>query len=185
MLAKPEDSGRRECTGSKFSSGVIKKLLLNPRQPPPCPDPQIKTDPKQRLRVPRVCRKQFSVANRDLAVIESIAPDGRISAGIDDDRQIEFNTTEHRHLDHCYIVISHSSQGLTAERVFIHADTSVHPDLLSSCFGYVAVSRASHEATIFTDDVTRVAQQVGMEVNKISALEIRENFSFGHGISVV
>jgi hypothetical protein len=34
---------------------------------------------------------------------------------------------EHRHFDHGYAVTSHSSQGLTAERVLVHADTSVHP----------------------------------------------------------
>ncbi len=88
--------------------------------------------------------KQLGITNRDLAVIESIAPDGRISARLDDSRQIDFNAAEHRHFDHGYAVTSHSSQGLTAERVLIHADTRVHPDLLNSRFGYVAVSCASH-----------------------------------------
>jgi conjugative relaxase-like TrwC/TraI family protein len=129
--------------------------------------------------------KQLSVANRDLAVIESIAPDGRIAARFDDNRQIEFNAAEHRHFDHGYAVTSHSAQGITAERVLIHADTSVHPDLLSSRFGYVAVSRASHEATIFTDDVNRLAQQLGTEVNKTSALEIDQSQSLGQDMSMI
>jgi conjugative relaxase-like TrwC/TraI family protein len=116
--------------------------------------------------------KQLGVANRDLAMIESISPDGKIAARLDDNRQIEFNSTEHRHFDHGYAVTSHSAQGLTTERVLIHADTGVHPDLLSSRFGYVAVSRASHEATIFTDDVTRLGQQLSSEVSKTSALEL-------------
>jgi conjugative relaxase-like TrwC/TraI family protein len=116
--------------------------------------------------------KQLGVANRDLAVIESISPAGRIGARLDDNRRLEFNAAEHRHFDHGYAVTSHSAQGLTAERVLIHADTSVHPDLLSSRFGYVAVSRASHEATIFTDDVTRLGQQLSTEVTKSSALEV-------------
>src|SRR5208337_3615121 len=72
--------------------------------------------------------KTLGVANRDLAVIESIATDGRISARLDNNRQVEFNAQEHRHFDHGYAVTSHSSQGLTAERVLVHADTSVHPD---------------------------------------------------------
>jgi ATP-dependent exoDNAse (exonuclease V) alpha subunit len=95
--------------------------------------------------------KSLGVANRDLATIEAIHPDGRLSARLDNNRQIEFNAIEHRHLDHGYAVTSHSSQGLTAERVLVHADTNVHPDLLNSRFGYVAISRASHEATLFTD----------------------------------
>ena len=67
--------------------------------------------------------KSLGVANRDLAAIESIAPGGRISARLDNNRQIEFNATEHRHFDHGYAVTSHSSQGLTAERVLVNADS--------------------------------------------------------------
>jgi conjugative relaxase-like TrwC/TraI family protein len=128
--------------------------------------------------------KQLGVANRDLAVIESISPDGRIGARLDDNRRLEFNALEHRHFDHGYAVTSHSAQGLTAERVLIHADTSVHPDLLSSRFGYVAVSRASHEATIYTDDVTRLGQQLSTEVSKTSALGVNPSLSIGQGISI-
>ena len=91
---------------------------------------------------------QLGVANRDLAVIESISPDGRIAARLDDNRGIEFNAADHRHFDHGYAVTSHSSQGLTAERVLIH------------------------EATIFTDDAVKLSHQLGTEVTKTAALEI-------------
>jgi ATP-dependent exoDNAse (exonuclease V) alpha subunit len=129
--------------------------------------------------------KQLGVANRDLAIIESISPDGRITARLDDNRGIEFNAAEHRHFDHGYAVTSYSAQGLTAERVLIHADSSVHRDLLSSRFGYVAISRASHEATIFTDDVTRLAQQLGTEVTKTAALELNQSVSIGQGLEMI
>ncbi|HTW31121.1 MAG TPA: AAA family ATPase, partial [Candidatus Sulfotelmatobacter sp.] len=131
--------------------------------------------------------KSLGVANRDLAVIESIAPDDRIAARLDDNRHIEFNPAEHRHFDHGYAVTSHSAQGLTSERVLIHADTSVHPDLLSSRFGYVAVSRTSHETTIFTDDLNRFGHQLSAEVNKTSALEISQASSIGidQGLGIV
>ena len=116
--------------------------------------------------------KSLGVANRDLANIESIAPNGRISARLDSNRQVEFNTQDHRHFDHGYAVTSHSSQGLTAERVLVNADTSVHPDLLNSRFGYVSISRASHEATLFTDDMTKLGPQLSADVSKTSALEL-------------
>lgn len=128
--------------------------------------------------------KTLGVANRDLAAIESISPDGRIAARLDDKHQAEFNAADHRHFDHGYAVTSHSSQGLTAERVLIHADTSVHPDLLSTRFGYVAVSRASHEAVIFTNDVSRLAQHLGTEVSKTSALEVSHADSIGQGMTM-
>jgi conjugative relaxase-like TrwC/TraI family protein len=117
--------------------------------------------------------KSLGLANRDLAAIESIAPDGRISARLDSNRQVEFNAHEHRHFDHGYAITSHSSQGLTAERVLVNADTGVHPDLLNSRFGYVSISRASHEATIFTDDMSKLSPQLSADVSKTSALEIQ------------
>ena len=128
--------------------------------------------------------KSLGVANRDLAVIEAIHPDGRLTSRLDNNRQIEFNPSEHRHFDHGYAVTSHSSQGLTAERVLINADTSVHPDLLNSRFGYVSISRASHEATLFTDDMAKLGPQLGTDVSKTSALEINQGSSVAPGIGL-
>jgi ATP-dependent exoDNAse (exonuclease V) alpha subunit len=128
--------------------------------------------------------KSLGVANRDLAVIEAIDPDGRLSARLDNNRQIEFSANEHRHFDHGYAVTSHSSQGLTAERVLVHADTSVHPDLLNSRFGYVSISRASHSATLFTDDMAKLAPQLGADVSKTSALELNPSPSLAQGLGI-
>ena len=128
--------------------------------------------------------KSLRVANRDLAVIESIALDGHVRARLDNNRQIELNTGEHRHFDHGYAVTSHSSQGLTAECVLVHADTSVHPDLLNSRFGYVSISRASHEATLFTDDKTKLGPQLEADVSKTSALEINQASSHTRDIGI-
>ena len=116
--------------------------------------------------------KSLGVANRDMAAIEAIQPDGRLSVRLDNNREIEFNPKEHRHLDHGYAVTSHRSQGLTAERVLVHADTSVHPDLLSSRFGYVSISRASLDAKIYTNDATELGQRLSGEVSKTSAIEV-------------
>jgi ATP-dependent exoDNAse (exonuclease V) alpha subunit len=128
--------------------------------------------------------KSLGVANRDMAAIEAIHPDGRLSVRLDNTRQIEFNPNEHRHLDHGYAVTSHSSQGLTAERVLIQADTKVHPDLLNSRFAYVSISRASHDATLFTDDIAKLVPQLGADVSKTSALEINQGLSAGQGIGL-
>lgn len=119
--------------------------------------------------------KALNVANRDLAVIESIAPDGRIKARLDSGREVDFDPVEHRHFDHGYAVTSHSSQGLTAERVLVNADTGVHPDLVNSRFGYVAVSRASHDAQIFTNDTATLAESLSRDVSKASAIDFSTN----------
>ncbi|WP_263352717.1 MobF family relaxase [Acidicapsa acidisoli] len=128
--------------------------------------------------------KALAVANRDLAAIESITPVGRISARLDNNREIEFNAHEHRHFDHGYAVTSHSSQGLTAERVLVNADTTVHPDLLNSRFGYVSISRASHEATLFTDDMNKLSPQLSADVSKTSALQINQSLSASQQIGI-
>ncbi len=128
--------------------------------------------------------KSLGVANRDLAVIEAINPDGRMTVRLDSNRQIEFDAAEHRHFDHGYAVTSHSAQGLTAERVLVHADTSVHPDLLNSRFGYVSISRASHEATLFTSNVSQLAPQLSADVSKTSALETNQVHSVAREIGI-
>src|ERR1039457_4933345 len=71
-----------------------------------------------------------------------------------------------------------------AERVLVHADTNVHPDLLNSRFGYVSISRASHQATLFTDDMAKLGPQLGADVSKTSALEINQTSSIAQGIGL-
>ena len=133
--------------------------------------------------------KSLGVANRDLAVIESIAPNGHITARVDNSRQIEFDASQYRHFDQGYAVTSHSSQGLTAERVLVHGDTSVHPDLLNSRFAYVSISRASLDAKIYTSDAADLGQKLSGEVSKSSAIEFSHStanamtdLSLGQGI---
>jgi ATP-dependent exoDNAse (exonuclease V) alpha subunit len=128
--------------------------------------------------------KSLGVANRDLATVEAIHPDGRLSARLDNNRQIEFNASGNRHFDHGYAVTSHSCQGLTAERVLVHADTSVHPDLINSRFAYVSISRASREATLFTDDMAKLGPLLGADVSKTSALELNQAQSIAQGMRI-
>lgn len=128
--------------------------------------------------------KSLGVANRDLALIEDLRPNGIIVVRLDNDRRLEFNADEHRHFDHGYAVTSHSAQGLTAERVLVNADTGVHPDLLNSRFGYVSISRASHEATLFTDDMSKLGPQLSVDVAKTSALAVSHSPNIAQGIGM-
>lgn len=79
--------------------------------------------------------------NRNLGTIQTIDIDGTISLRLEDKRMVRFNAAEHPHLDHGYAVTSHSSQGLTADRVLMNTDTTGHPALINSHFTYLAVSR--------------------------------------------
>jgi ATP-dependent exoDNAse (exonuclease V) alpha subunit len=129
--------------------------------------------------------KSLGVANRDLAIVESIGRDGYICLRLDNGRQIDFNARTHPHFDHGYALTSHSAQGLTADRVLINADTGVCPNLLSSRFAYVGISRASLEATLFTDNATKLRHQLSTDVSKSSALEISQPPSISQGVVIL
>jgi ATP-dependent exoDNAse (exonuclease V) alpha subunit len=124
--------------------------------------------------------RDLRVANRDLGTIEHIRDDGKISVRMDGakDRMVDFDANRMRHFDHGYAVTSHSAQGLTSERVLVNMDTAVHPELINNRFAYVSVSRASHDAQIFTNDLTKLAESLSRDVSKASALEIHKGQSF-------
>lgn len=117
--------------------------------------------------------RELGVANRDLGTIQQIGEDGKMTVRMDGDKgkSITFDAREMRHFDHGYAVTSHSSQGLTAERVLVNMDTEVHPELINPRFAYVSVSRASHEARIYTNSADVLAERLGREVTKASAIE--------------
>jgi len=116
-------------------------------------------------------QKRLGVANRELGSIEKITPGGNISLRLEDGRQVEFNAAIHPHFDHGYAVTSHSAQGLTADKVLINIDTGMHPELLNSRFAYVAVSRATEDAQIYTNDATNLGSRLSGEGGKTSAVE--------------
>lgn len=120
--------------------------------------------------------RDLQVANRDLGTIQQIDSHGKISVRLDGpkDRIVRFDAHEVRHLDHGYAVTSHSSQGLTSERVLVNMDTEVHPELISSRFAYVSVSRASHDAQIYTNNAASLIGKLSHDVSKASAVTFNQ-----------
>src|SRR6202034_3434152 len=115
--------------------------------------------------------KELGVANRDLGTVQRIDKDGQLSVRMDNGKAVSFNANQMRHFDHGYTVTSHSSQGLTAERVMVNLDSHVHADLINKRFAYVAVSRGSHDAHIYTDNASSLVSKLSHDVVKASALE--------------
>ena len=118
--------------------------------------------------------RDLSVANRDLATIQQI--DGeRITVQLDGkESAVTFRVREMRHFDHGYALTSHSSQGVTAERVLVNMDTRAHPELINTRFAYVSVSRASHDAQIYTNDAAALGQRLSHDASKSSAIDFRQ-----------
>ena len=128
--------------------------------------------------------RELGVANRDLGTIEQINQDGQLAVRMDNGKTVAFDASEMRHFDHGYAVTSHSSQGLTAERVLVNVDTTIHPDLINSRFAYVSVSRASLDAHVYTNDAASLVPGLSHDASKTSALEIAHTPSMSQGIGM-
>jgi conjugative relaxase-like TrwC/TraI family protein len=130
--------------------------------------------------------RELGVANRDLGTVQKIGEHGEMTVRMDGgkDRAVTFDPAEMRHFDHGYAVTSHSSQGLTSERVLVNMDTNVHPELINTRFAYVSVSRASQDAQIFTNNAATLVESLSHDVSKASAINIGKAFSAIQGIGV-
>ena len=116
--------------------------------------------------------KELGVANRDLGTVQRIDKDGQLSVKMDTGKFVSFDANQMRHFDHGYAVTSHSSQGLTADRVLVNIDTKTHPELINPRFAYVSVSRAALDAQIFTDNASTLSNKLDHIVSKTSAVEM-------------
>jgi hypothetical protein len=124
--------------------------------------------------------KDLSVANRELGQIEEIRANGQLSIRTDSGRTVEFNIKDHPHLDHGYALTSHSSQGQTADRVLVHADTEMSEQLLNTRLAYVAVSRGRYDAQIYTNDKEELAEHLSREHSHSTAIDAKEEQHEAH-----
>jgi conjugative relaxase-like TrwC/TraI family protein len=121
--------------------------------------------------------RELGIANRDLGTVERVEKDGQLSVRMDNGKAVNFDANAMRHFDHGYAVTSHSSQGLTAERVIVNVDSHVHSDLVNTRFAYVAISRGSHDAQIYTDNAASLVSNLSHDVVKSSALQLVQQFA--------
>jgi hypothetical protein len=120
--------------------------------------------------------RELAVSNRDMGTIERIDRN-QFNVKMDGakERTVAFDAAQMRHFDHGYAVTSHSSQGLTADRVLVNMDTKVHPELINTRFAYVSVSRASEDVRIYTNDVAILSERLSTDVTKTSAVNIQKS----------
>ena len=85
-------------------------------------------------------------------------------------RRVELPADRPLHLEHAYATTVHGAQGLTADRVLIEAQTTSRTT--AKDVYYVAISRARHEARIYTDDLGRLPAAVARETRKDAALDL-------------
>jgi ATP-dependent exoDNAse (exonuclease V) alpha subunit len=118
---------------------------------------------------------ELGVSNRDLGAIQRIeGTQIDVKMDCEKERSVTFDSAKMRHFDHGYTVTSHSSQGLTTDRVLVNMDTSVHPELINTRFAYVSVSRASQDARIYTNDAGTLGERLSTDVTKTSAIDLQK-----------
>ena len=112
------------------------------------------------------------VANGELGTLEKIEK-GTLTVTLDSGRNVSFPVERNRHIDYGYAVTSHSSQGQTVSRVLVNADTREPDKLLNQRMAYVAASRATPDARIYTDSDERLSAALARQVDKSTALKAK------------
>uniref|UniRef100_D5X4X6 Conjugative relaxase domain protein n=1 Tax=Thiomonas intermedia (strain K12) TaxID=75379 RepID=D5X4X6_THIK1 len=115
----------------------------------------------------------LAVRNGQSAIVEKTRGDQitlRIGEGKTAQR-IEIDAKANLKAEHNYVTTSHSAQGLTYDKVFIHHNTEGgrHGDRET----YVNITRAREEATLYTQDVGKAEKQAGAELQKTAALDLQ------------
>ncbi len=127
--------------------------------------------------VVRVTRNDagLDLANGDRFRVAKVEAD-RVTLS-DGKRRVELSADKPLHLDHAYATTVHSAQGLTADRVLIDAHAGSRTT--AKDVYYVAISRARHEAHIFTNDRLRLPAAIARENDKSAALDLARDGQIG------
>lgn len=118
--------------------------------------------------------RELGVANRDLGTVTEIK-DNQMTMRMDGkkERTITFDPSAFRQFDHGYAVTSHSAQGLTAGRVLAHFDTGSSPSLINTRLAYVAISRASDDVRVYTNNAETLGTRLATDISKSAAVDFR------------
>jgi hypothetical protein len=131
-------------------------------------DRQLAVGDRLQFRTPDKAR---NIANGEFATITEIDP-GHAKLHFDNNRELELPLAKLRHVDHGYAVTSHSSQGATVDRVIANVDSMRSAKLVNQPQVYVSISRARHDAQVFTNDLQTLERAVGRRPSKKVAMEV-------------
>jgi hypothetical protein len=86
-------------------------------------------------------------------------------------RSLELPATRPLHLEHAYASTVHSAQGLTRDRALIALDSQSRTTSMN--LYYVAISRARHEARIYTNSIKELPSAIARHFDKTTALAVQ------------
>jgi len=143
-----------------FSPKLVRKLSVYSKE-------VAELAPGDRVRVTR------NDAQRDLAngdrfrVLKTTAEAVYLT---DERRVISVPADRPLHLEHAYATTVHSAQGVTADRVIY--DASTRSRTTADDVYYVAISRARHEVTIYTNDAGALPEAISRKNVKDAAFDL-------------
>jgi len=84
------------------------------------------------------------------------------------EKEIEIDLDRYKKIDHGYCLTTHKAQGVTADRVLIHLDSS-QKQLNSRNAYYVDISRARHQVKVYVDNLENVQNQIKEFAKKVTS----------------
>lgn len=112
------------------------------------------------------------LVNGERAVVAGIdAEQGRLVLDKPDGTRLAQRLDAPLYLDHGYAQTVHAAQGQTCTRILIEAPAASATHSESAY--YVAISRATHEAKLYTDDAQRLPEALSRSDGKTAALDLQ------------
>lgn len=109
--------------------------------------------------------------NGERATVLAVEPDRLLLEKLDGSR-LALDPDKPLYLEHGYCQTVHAAQGQTCERVLIEAPATSGAGNEAS--HYVAISRATHEVVLYTDDAQRLPETLSREDGKTAALDLQQ-----------
>lgn len=110
----------------------------------------------------------LGVKNGTIGRVAGIA-DGRLMVDVGD-RVLTVDPNQYNTMDHAYAITTHKAQGISIDKVFVHAVSSQRWANSRNAF-YVNVSRAKYDVQLYTDDAKTLGNQVQQHQVKLSSLD--------------
>ncbi|UJW83055.1 MobF family relaxase [Hydrogenophaga sp. SL48] len=123
----------------------------------------------------------LGVVNGQISTIEAIdLAAGELKVNVGPERSLTLDMNRPLQVDHAYCTTVHAAQGQTCDRVLVDAD--VRGAMANQSLYYVAISRARHSVTLYTDDKELLPRAMSRLDIKQAALDLHRPSSRGMSI---
>lgn len=113
----------------------------------------------------------LGVVNGQTGTVESIdLAAGQLKVNVGPERTLTLDVNRPLRVDHAYCTTVHAAQGQTCDRVLVDADVS--GAMANQSLYYVAISRARHSVTLYTDDKELLPRAMSRLDIKHAALDL-------------